>query len=384
MAYVQCIKTAVGENDALCAVFMLRQFAAQIFACDDFGFSAAHESGGGPAGLVTNGSEKFVARNSGRAALHDDQATGHVGDVRGFERRRAAGKRECVGGKDCVARASDVDSLVASVNWDLRLASGFEQRHAVASARNEKGAQPHFGERGSAAARQLGKVLADGDMMKGLELRFVGSGRCDARLGVSVKIVPRIERDGRRAFLFHDGLPNQSRRGDAKSVVGNGQSVRGTKLRLQLCSKFRVYCLWYWRMWLAVHAENLLPNRVRPAGEDAGFCGRRPGFHAEDARNVDAFASEIRNERVACGILTNGADGKNVGAKSRKIVGGIGAAPWNELRFAMAENQHRCFTRDARNFTILKFIRDKVTEKNNVFRRELLDIVRESEEIHGP
>src|SRR6266481_244923 len=133
MADVQCIKAAVGENDALSALFVLRQFAAEPFARNDLGFSAAHKLGSAPAGLVSNGSKKLIARDCGRATLHDHETAGDVGDMRGFERRSAASKRKRVRGKDRVPCTGDVDGLIASVNRYMRFAvSGFEERHAMA------------------------------------------------------------------------------------------------------------------------------------------------------------------------------------------------------------------------------------------------------------
>ena len=72
------------------------------------------------------------------------------------------------------------------------------------------------------SARQLGEILADGDVMKRLQLRFVGCGRCDASFRVGVKIVARVERYGRRAFLPRNGLAHQRWSGDAKAIIGNG------------------------------------------------------------------------------------------------------------------------------------------------------------------
>src|ERR1700676_1701212 len=119
--------------------------------------------------------------------------------------------------------------------------------------------------------------------------------------------------------------------------------MRGTKLCLQLCPKFPLHCLWYWRIWFTVDAENLLADGVGPASEDACLGRSRPTFNPEDARDVDTFASEISNEGVSSRIVTDSADRKDVCAESRKIVGGIGAAAWNEMRFAMAEDQNRSF-----------------------------------------
>ena len=91
-------------------------------------------------------------------------------------------------------------------------------------------------------------------------------------------------------------------------------------------------------------------------------------FDAEDAGDVDALAAEISDERISGWIVTDSADGKDAGAESRKIVGGVGAAARNEMRFAMAKDQDRRFARNARNFAKLKFIGDKIAKENDRFR----------------
>src|SRR5579859_2341207 len=91
VADVKRIETTVGKNDALTALLMLRQFISKALAGNDLGCSVAHESGGGPAGLLTNGGEQFIATDGSRAAFHDNETAGDVGNVRGFEGRSAAG-----------------------------------------------------------------------------------------------------------------------------------------------------------------------------------------------------------------------------------------------------------------------------------------------------
>ena len=378
VTHVKSIKTTVGKDDSLAELPALRQFAAEQFARDDFGFRLAHGSGGSPAGLVANGSEKLIARDGGRAALHDHQTAGDVCDVRGFERRSARGQCERICRKNRVARSGDVDGLVAAVDRYLPLAaSRFEERHAMAPARDKKGAQLHFRECSGATARQFRKILADGNMMQGFELCLIGRGRGNAGPRVGVKIVARIERDGWRVPSLRDGLADESRRGHAEAIIGDGQGMRGTKLGAELCLQFFVNALGQRRLRLAIDAENLLTHGVGPAGEDACFGGSGPTFDAQDTRNVDAFAAEISDERIAGGIIADGAEGKDPGAEGRKIVGGVGASAWNEMRFPMAKDQDGGFARDTRNLAKLKLISDKIAEENDGFRRELLDIVRE-------
>ena len=145
---VERIETAIGKDDALTALLVFRQFSAEPFSLDDFRRGATHILGGGPASLVANGGEKFIACNGSGAALHNNKASGDVGDVRGFQRRTTASKRKRVGSKDSVACAGDVNGLVASINGYLRQpVIGFKERHAIASASDEEGAEFHFGKR---------------------------------------------------------------------------------------------------------------------------------------------------------------------------------------------------------------------------------------------
>jgi len=85
VAHVKRVKASVGENDALVALFVFGQFYPKGLARHDLGLGVAHDSGSGSAGLLANGAEKFIARDRGCAALHDDEAARDVGDVRGFE-----------------------------------------------------------------------------------------------------------------------------------------------------------------------------------------------------------------------------------------------------------------------------------------------------------
>lgn len=86
MANVKRIEAAVGKNDLLATLPMVRQFVAEPFALDDFGCGLAHVLRSGAAGLVANGGQEFLAGDGGCAAFHDHETAGDIGDVRGFER----------------------------------------------------------------------------------------------------------------------------------------------------------------------------------------------------------------------------------------------------------------------------------------------------------
>ena len=94
---VQRVETAVGEDDLCACAFMLGEELAETLAGDDFRCGVAHGSVGLSGCLATDGFEKFVARDRGGAALHDDEAAGDVGDVSGFQRRCAGSESESIG-----------------------------------------------------------------------------------------------------------------------------------------------------------------------------------------------------------------------------------------------------------------------------------------------
>ncbi len=91
VADVERIETTIGKNDALPVLFMLRQFISKPLAGNDLGCGVAHVSGGSPAGLLANGGEQFIAADGSRTTFHDHETACDIGNVRGFERRSAAG-----------------------------------------------------------------------------------------------------------------------------------------------------------------------------------------------------------------------------------------------------------------------------------------------------
>jgi len=118
-------------------------------------------------------------------------------------------------------------------------------------------------------------------------------------------------------------------------------------------------------MRLAVDAQDLLADGVRPARENAGFCGRGPAFDAENAGDFDALVSKILDEGVSSRVVTDRSDGMDACTESRKIVGGVGAAAGKKVRFAVTEDEDRSLARDTRDLAELKFVGDKITEEDH-------------------
>src|SRR5208283_3389497 len=114
MADMKRIKTAVGEGNALAFCLGIGNAGVEMLERENFGRGRTHVSGVLRCGFV-NGFGKFVARDGGSTALHDDQTACDIGKVGSFERRCAGSERKGVGGEDGVACAGDVDGLIAAV-----------------------------------------------------------------------------------------------------------------------------------------------------------------------------------------------------------------------------------------------------------------------------
>ncbi len=161
----------------------------------------------GASGFATDGFEKFLAGDRGGAALHDHEAAGDVGDVSGFERRRAGSESESVRGENGVAGAGDVDGLIASVNGMCVRRSAGSKRAIPSRPRVTSSEWSFMAESVARPAREFVEILADGGVMHGFELGFVGRGGGDAGFRVGVKIVASVEGDGHR--FLPSGLAHQ-------------------------------------------------------------------------------------------------------------------------------------------------------------------------------
>ena len=150
------IEATVGEDDGLPAELRGGQEFAEKFTGNDFRLGGAHNLRGGLRCGSPDGGEEFGAGNGGGAAFHDHDAASDVSEMRGFERRRAAGKAKGVGGENGIAGAGDVHSLIAAVNGDVcGFLAGLEESNAVAAAGDNEGLEFQVGEGGAAAALEF-------------------------------------------------------------------------------------------------------------------------------------------------------------------------------------------------------------------------------------
>ena len=86
-----------------------------------------------------------MARYGGGSALHHDQPTSDIGDMRGLDWRCAARKTERVSGKNRVSRPGHIDRLIAAVHGDVnRSLAALKDGHAIFPARDDKGSEFHL------------------------------------------------------------------------------------------------------------------------------------------------------------------------------------------------------------------------------------------------
>ena len=85
-------------------------------------------------------------------------------------------------------------------------------------------------------------------------------------------------------------------------------------------------------MRLAIDAQDLLANGVRPASEEAGLGGRGVAFDAQYAGDIRPPFFKVRDERVACVVLANRGDWQHPRTERGEVVGSVGAA--SKLAFA--------------------------------------------------
>jgi hypothetical protein len=344
----------------------------------------AHGSGSFAGGGRADGFEELGAGDGGGAALHDDEAAGDVGEMGGFEGRCAAGEGESVGGEDGVAGAGDVDGLIAAVDGDVDgLHAGLEESEAIAAAGDEERFEFHLGESSAAAAFEFGKIFSDGGVAEGFDFAFVGRGGVEAGALVVGEAVARIEGGEERAFAGRKNFSEFVGRRDTEAVVGDGEGVgffQGFReCGMNLVVNFRRQRL----AGFVVDAENLLAYFVGPAGEEAGFSRGGPALDAKDAGEVDFFLAEKFEQAVAGFVFADGGDGNYFGAESGEIVGGVGAAAWNDLGFAMLEDEDGGFAGNAGDVAELEGVGDEIAEDDDGFGGEALDDFSESDEIHG-
>ncbi len=197
VANMESIEAAVGQDDTLPGLLCLAEEGDEFVARNDFGLGSAHGLRDRLRSGTVNGIKKLSTRNSGGAALHDNKAASNVCDVSSLQGSCTAGERQSVSGENGISRASDIDSLIAAVNGDVRgQMAELKESHAVFATGDEEGVELHIEESGRTAAFEFSKILADGGVMKSFDFSFIGSGRSDSGAFVIGEAITGIEGNG--------------------------------------------------------------------------------------------------------------------------------------------------------------------------------------------
>ena len=85
MSDVKGIETAIREHDTLSFAPIVSYQGGGGLAVDDFAVGGAHDSGGRSRGGGMDSVKQFFASDGRRTALHDDQSSGHIGNMSGFD-----------------------------------------------------------------------------------------------------------------------------------------------------------------------------------------------------------------------------------------------------------------------------------------------------------
>jgi hypothetical protein len=91
----------------------------------------------------------------------------------------------------------------------------------------------------------------------------------------------------------------------------------------------------------------------------------------------------MSDQRLSRRVIANSGDGQDSGAERCEVVRGVGSAARNNLSLAMFEDQNRRLARNTRDFPVLEFIGNEITEENDRSRSELLDALAEREKVDG-
>ena len=121
----------------------------------------------------------------------------------------------------------------------------------------------------------------------------------------------------------------------------------------------------------------------RPAGEEARLGGGEPVAGGDDAGGGDALSAKMVEDGAAAGIGSEHANGKDAGTEICEIVDGVGCAAWIGFCAAVAQDQHRGFARDARDFARGKFIEHEIADDADGLLRKGRDDIEEPGEIYS-
>lgn len=144
--------------------------------------------------------------------------------------------------------------------------------------------------------------------MERFKLGFIGCGGSEPSFGIGSQVVTGVECDGQRSPALGAGEADEVGSSDAEAVIGNRNSIGGTKMCLQSLLQFPACSFRQSRLRLTIDSEDLLADGVCPSGEEAGLGRSTPVFNTQDSGNVDAFVAEVGEKSISGGIIADGGD----------------------------------------------------------------------------
>ena len=101
-----------------------------------------------------------------------------------------------------------------------------------------------------------------------------------------------------------------------------------------------------------VDPHDLLLGGVRASGKDASLDGSDVGGVSDDPGAVHPLAIQQLQQALGRLVAADAADGKGKRAQSAQVRHGVSGAPRSETGFAVLEDEHGSFPRDAGDLAV--------------------------------
>src|SRR5262249_49283316 len=76
-----------------------------------------------------------------------------------------------------------------------------------------------------------------------------------------------------------------------------------------------------------VHTQNLLADRVSPAGEESGFHGRSPLLGAQNSRDVHTFFAKVSTSQSPASSSPTAVIGNTLAPRATKLLAALAPPP---------------------------------------------------------
>src|ERR1700688_1038157 len=274
----------------------------------------------------------------------------------------AGSKRGRESGNHGIAGAGNIRNLVRTKDRNVhRFVFAGEGSHAIAPSSDYKRLQLHARHYLFASDTQSRPIVSDPHTQCRFNFRFIGRGRNYSR--ILQHPVARVEYD-RTAIQtpsFADRVKNRRAR-RAITIIRDEQRIRSARILSRRQHEFAFQVTVGFLFGFTIDTHNLLPRSMRHARQNAGFSDGGVTFIFQNAAYRDVFMTKTFQEQAASLIVAHHSHRQNIDAQVRKIIDRVGPSARHEAALPMLQDQHRRFSRDARDFPKNEFVGHQVAD----------------------